>query len=346
MRRLRVGIAGLGRIGKFHAETLAHHAPSAELVRVADVRGDVTGAVAEELGVESSTSFDEIIGDPVVEAVVIATPTPTHAEMIHLAAEAGKHIFCEKPLAVDRQESLKAIEAADSQGVKLQVGMHRRFDPDWSAAAERISSGELGDVYLFSTSLRDMHPQPREYVETAGSFFVDVTIHDLDTARWLAGEVAAVTAFGSAVADPSLAEIGQIDTALVVLRFETGALGVIDNARAAGYGYECSTEIMGSRATVRIGRHRRTSIEWLESGLTSVDWVQDFVEQFEAAYRRELEAFAEAVLSDGEIGATGEDALAAFVLAQAAERSLEDGRPVRLSRSGEGHRVFYEILDD
>src|SRR5213076_1034940 len=154
----------------------------------------------------------------------------------------------------------------------LQVGFHRRFDPDFAAAAARIKAGELGDVYLFRTSLRDKQSPSARYVAESGGFFVDVTIHDLDAARWLVGEVDEVTAFGAALADPGLAEVGEVDNALVTLRFASGALGVIDNSRAAGYGYECSSEVMGSKATVRIGHHRRFNNQWLTPGSAAVDW--------------------------------------------------------------------------
>ena len=342
-RRVRVGVAGLGRLGQFHAENLAGRAPSIELVRVVDAVEEVARTAGERLGVEWSTTYDDLLGDPEIEAVVIVTPTPLHAEMIERAAAAGKHIFCEKPISFELEPTVRAIEAARSAGVKLQIGFHRRFDPDWAAATERINAGELGEVYLFRTSLRDMRPPSIDYIKSPGGFFVDVTIHDFDTARWTVGEVDEVTAFGAALSDPAFAAVGDIDTALVTLRFAGGALGVIDNSRAAGYGYECSTEVMGSRATARIGYHRRVNVEWLTPGAASVDYVPNFVERYPRAYLLELEDFAQAIRADRPVAVTGEDGLAAFVLCRAAERSFREGRTVRLRRLEREGRVTYEL---
>jgi predicted dehydrogenase len=271
------------------------------------------------------------------------TPTPLHATMVEQAAAAGKHIFCEKPISFELDATLRAIEAARSAGVKLQIGFHRRFDPDWAAATSRIKAGELGQVYLFRTSLRDMQPPSLDYLKSSGGFFVDVTIHDFDAARWMVGEVEEVTAYGAALTDPAIAEVGDLDTAIVSLRFSNGALGVIDNSRAAGYGYECSTEVMGSRATARIGYHRRVNVEWLTPGAAAVDHVAHFIERYPRAYLLELEDFAQAVRENRPVAVTGEDGLAAFALCQAAERSFRDGRPVRLRHHEWNGQVRYEL---
>ncbi|MGH2819629.1 MAG: inositol 2-dehydrogenase [Actinomycetota bacterium] len=344
-RRVRIGAVGLGRMGRFHAANLTHRVAAAELVRVADAAEHVARSTGESLGCEWTTSFDDVLGDPDIDAVVIVTPTPFHAEMIERAAAAGKHVFCEKPIAFDRESTERAIDAARSTGVKLQIGFHRRFDPDWRAAVDRIQAGELGDVLMFRTSLRDMRPPSIDYIRTSGGFFVDVSIHDLDTARWMVGEIDEIAAFGGAIAEPAIAEVGDIDTALLFLRFASGALGVIDNTRAAGYGYECSTEVVGSQATARIGNHRRTHVEWLTEGGAAVDWVQDFTERYRDAYRIELEAFAEAVRADAPVTPSGTDALAALVLCQAAGRSLAEGRPVSLDRERSASGVVYELRE-
>lgn len=343
MRRVRVGLVGLGRIGRFHAENLAGRVPAAELVRVVDEVEDTARAVGDELGTEWSSSFKDLLEDPDVEAVVIATPTPLHAEMIHQAAQSGKHIFCEKPVSFHLQPTVDAIEATRAAGVRLQMGFHRRFDPDWMAAVDRIRKGELGDVYLFRTSLRDMRPPSIDYIRTSGGFFVDVTIHDFDTARWMVGEIDEVTSFGSAVADPAIAGIGDIDTAVVCLRFASGALGVIDNSRAAGYGYECSTEVMGSKATARISHHRRDHVQWLTPGQVAEDWVKDFTERYPDAYRLELEDFVDGIRQVRSVAVTGEDALAAFVLCQAADDSFRSGRTVKLVHRERNGQVLYEV---
>jgi inositol 2-dehydrogenase len=329
VQRTRLGVIGLGRIGRLHAANLAA-SPSVELVRVVDVDPAVAEAVSDEVGVAWSTATADLIDDSTVEGVVIAVPTPQHVELLEAAAKAGKHVFCEKPIALELEPTTHAIETAREAGVKLQVGLHRRFDPDWAAAAERIHAGELGEVRFFRSSLRDMRPPPLSYLASSGGFFVDVTIHDLDTARWLVGEVEEVTAVAAALSDPGFADVGDADHAVVVLRFANGALGVVDNSRAAGYGYECSAEVMGSAATVRVDRHRRANTLWLAEGRESFERVADFVELFHEAYRRELESFAAAIRYDREPAVTGEDALAAFVLARACDRSLLEGRTVRV----------------
>lgn len=343
--RVRLGLVGLGRMGRFHAENLAGRASSVELVRVVDAVEEVARETGERLGVAWSVSYDDLLDDPSVQGVVIVTPTPLHAEMIERAAAAGKHVFCEKPISLDLAASDRAVAATRRHGVKLQIGFHRRFDPDWVAATDRIRRGELGDVYLFRTSLRDKRPPGMAFIKSSGGFFVDVTIHDLDAARWMVGEIDEVAAFGAALSDPAFAEAGDVDSALVVLRFASGALGVIDGSRVAGYGYECSTEVVGSRATVRIDRHRRHHIEWLTPGQAAVDWVEDFTERFGRAYLLELEDFAAAIREDREVRVTGEDALAAFVLARACERSFREGRTVPLRRDHRPEGVVYEIVD-
>jgi len=343
-RRVRIGLAGLGRMGHLHAENLTR-APSVELVRVVDTREDVAHAAGHELDVEWSTRYDDLLQDPEIEGVVLVTPTLLHAEMVEQAAAAGKHVFCEKPIALALEPTVRVIQTAAAAGVKLQVGFHRRFDPDWAVAAERIRAGELGDVYLFRTSLRDKRPPSTEYIADSGGFFVDVTIHDLDTARWMIGEIDEVTAVGAALSDPRFAELGDIDHAVVTLRFAGGTLGVIDTSRAAGYGYECSTEVMGSKATVRVDRHRRVHNEWLTPGAASVDWVVDFTELFQQAYQLELEEFASAIRDDRSPAVTGEDALAAFILAQACDRSRREARTVRLLRRDGVQGVMCEIAE-
>ena len=342
-RKARLGVAGLGRMGRFHAANIAGRCPSAELVRVVDVDEALAKDTGKEFGIDWSDSVDDILEDKSIDGVVIVVPTPLHAELINRAAAAGKHVFCEKPISFEWDDSVRAVEAARSAGVMLQVGFHRRFDPDWRAAVDRMRAGELGAVLMFRTSLRDMRPPSMEYIRTSGGFFIDVTIHDFDTARWMVGEIDEVWAQGTAVSDPHIKEMGDIDTALVGLRFHNGALGIIDNMRAAHYGYECSTEVVGSNATVRIDNHRRAHIRWLGPGAECADWVKDFTERYPEAYRAELEDFARAVVDERPVSVTGDDALAAFVLCEAATISVRERRPVALEHQAQDGRVRYRI---
>jgi inositol 2-dehydrogenase len=342
LRRVGLGVAGLGRIGLLHARNLAGRVASADLIRVVDADETIARATSRRLGVPWSTDYEDLIGDAEVDGIVVATPTPLHVAMVEKAAAAGKHVFCEKPISLDPSSTVAAVDAAREAGISFQVGFHRRFDPDWAAAAARIKAGELGEVYSFHTRLRDKQPPPMEYIRNSGGFFVDVSIHDLDTARWLVGEIEEVTAFGAALSDPAFDEVGDVDNAVVVLRFANGALGVIDESRVAGYGYDCSTEVLGSRATVRIDDHRRINNVWLTPGSADVDWVDDFTERFPQAYALELESFATAILERQPPVVTGEDGLAAFVLAQACDRSFRDGRAVRLRHEERVGHVAYE----
>jgi myo-inositol 2-dehydrogenase/D-chiro-inositol 1-dehydrogenase len=341
-RRVGLGVAGLGRIGLLHAENLAGRVPSAELVRVVDADETLARSTGERLGVATSVAYEDLLEDAAVEGIVVATPTPLHVEMVEQAAAAGKHVLCEKPISLDLPATIAAVEAARDAGISLQVGFHRRFDPDWAAAAAGIRAGELGQVYVFRTTLRDKQPPPISYIKGSGGFFVDVSIHDLDTARWLVGEIEEVTAFGAALSDPEFEKVDDVDNAVIVLRFANGALGVIDESRVAGYGYECSTEVVGSRATVRIDDHRKTNNVWLRPGSAEVDWVDDFTERFPEAYALELESFAAAIREGRPPEVTGEDGLAAFILAQACNRSFRDRRTVRLRHDERVGYVTYE----
>lgn len=342
LRRVGLGVAGLGRIGLYHAENLAGRVPSADLVRVVDADETLVRATGERLGVAWSAAYEDLLDDAAVDGIVVATPTALHVEMVEQAAAAGKHVFCEKPISLDLAATVAAVEAARGAGISLQVGFHRRFDPDWVVAAAGIRAGELGEIYLFRTTLRDKQPPPMSYIEDSGGFYVDVSIHDLDTARWLVGEIEEVTAFGAALSDPGFVALEDVDNAVIVLRFANGALGVIDESRVAGYGYECSTEVLGSRATVRIGDHRKANNVWLTPGTAAVDWVDDFTERFPEAYALELESFAAAIREGRTPEVTGEDGLAAFILAQACDRSFRDRRTVRLRHDEQVGYVTYE----
>jgi inositol 2-dehydrogenase len=342
-RKVRIGLAGLGRMGRIHAVNLASHSPSAQLAGVYDADPEVAREVGERFEVPYFDSYEALLADDSIDAIAVVTPTATHADLSVRAAGAGKHVFCEKPISLDRQTTVETIDAVRAAGVKLQVGFHRRFDPDWVAVAERMHAGELGDVHLFRTSLRDMKAPKAEFLAGSGGFFLDVTIHDLDTARWMVGEVVEVSAHGAALTDPEIARIGDLDTAVVVLRFANGALGVIDNSRSAGYGYECSTEVMGSRATARIDNPHHRHYEWRTPGWASRELVRDFEQRYPWAYAEELESFARCVRDDVPPRATGTDALAAFDLAAAADQAWRTGRPVSMKPQATDDGVVYEF---
>ena len=345
-RRVRIGLAGLGRMGRLHAANLAARCPSAQLACVFDADAAVARRVGEEFEVPWAKSDEDMLAGSAVDAIAISTPTSAHPGLSVRAGRAGKHVFCEKPISLDRPETVETIEAMRAAGVIFQVGFHRRFDPDWTAAVDRMRAGELGDVYLFRTSLRDMKPPKAEFLARSGGFFVDVTIHDLDAARWMVGEVVEVSAHGSALAEPGIAALGDIDTAVVVLRFENGALGVIDNSRAAGYGYECSTEVVGRKATVRIDHPHVRHYEWRTPGWACHDLPRDFEQRYSWAYAEELESFARCVRDGLPPKVTGYDALAAFDLAHAAARSWRSGHPVRVRPHRTDGNIVYSLPEE
>lgn len=344
-RRVGVGVVGLGRLGAFHASNLAGRVPQAELVRIVDAREETAREVSERIGgVAWSFDYAELLDDPEVEAIVVATNTPAHVGLIERAAAAGKHVFCEKPVSHDPASSLRAAEAARAAGIRLQVGFHRRFDPDHRAAREKIVSGEVGEVYFFRATFRDAKPPAPEFLKTSGGLFVDVTLHDFDAARWLVGEIEEVTAKGAVLSDPGFEEIGDIDNGAVLVRFEGGALGAIDTSRTGGYGCECSCEVMGSTATLRVGpddAHRRVTLQTLRPGVSSQDYVQDFMERFDGAFVAEMEAFIRTVREDEEPEVGAVDDAAALAISRAATRSLREGRTVRLAREDDASGAVY-----
>ncbi|HTT91814.1 MAG TPA: Gfo/Idh/MocA family oxidoreductase [Acidimicrobiales bacterium] len=328
--KAHLAVAGLGRMGAVHARNLALRCPSAQLVGVYDPRSGSAARIAAELGAVAVPSYDDLVADPALDGVVIAAPTGAHADLALSAFRAGKHVFCEKPLSLDRDLTVELVAASEAVGLKLQVGFHRRFDPSYAAAAARVKAGELGDVHLFRGSQRDMAPPRPEFLTGSGGIFVDMGIHDFDAARWLVGEVASVSAYGAALSGPGFAETGDLGTVVVVLTFSNGALGVLDISRVAGYGYESSTELMGSRATVRIDEPFQYGYEWRTAGAASRPLTQTFPGRYAAAFASELDHFARAITEGTPPLVTGADALAAFDLALAADESCRQGRPVSM----------------
>jgi myo-inositol 2-dehydrogenase/D-chiro-inositol 1-dehydrogenase len=328
---VRMSVIGLGRLGRLHAENVAGRVPGARLVRVVDAVEDVARAQGERLGVEWSTDPADALGDD-VEAVVIVAPTPLHPELIAQAAAAGKAIMCEKPIASDLAAGARAAAAADEAGVLLQIGFHRRFDPAWAHARERVRAGELGAVQLFRSQLWDQRAPAASFLADSGGLYLDVTVHDLDCARWMVGEVEEVTAHGAVLVDQEIAAVGDLEIGVVTLKFASGALGIIDNGRSAVYGYQASGEVLGTQGAVRIGDdHRVHDLQWRTPEGARTDWQGDFQTRFAPAYVAELEAFARAVRGGPATGATGADALAAQRLAAACERSRAERRTVAVA---------------
>jgi myo-inositol 2-dehydrogenase / D-chiro-inositol 1-dehydrogenase len=329
-----IGLIGAGRIGRVHAATVSTRIPNARLAAIADVDANAASSLARENSIPKVfTSYEDLIDDSSVEAVIIASATDTHAAIISAAASAGKHIFCEKPIALDLDEIDAAIAAVYRAGVKLQIGFNRRFDADFIRVREALSSGEIGVPHLLHIISRDPAPPPLDYIRVSGGIFLDMTIHDFDMARFLMGcEVTEVYASGAVLVDPAIGREGDIDTALVLLKFETGALGVIDNSRQAVYGYDQRVEVLGSTGSIRVKNRHPNTAEVSTAECVRRDLpLHFFLERYAESYAKELAGFVDAVLFDRQVPVTGADGRIPVVMAQAAALSRRENRPVRLA---------------
>ena len=335
MKKVRIGLLGAGRIGKLHGENLAHSVPAAELYAVADpFMNDATRAWAAEMGIEKCYDDPEMIfSDPSIEAVFICSSTNTHAEFIIRAAKAGKHIFCEKPIDTKLDKIREALDAVEKAGVKLQVGFVRRFDHNHKAVRDTVASGKLGAPHIVKVTSRDPDHQSMDYIKVSGGIFMDMTIHDFDMVRYLAGsEVTEVTAYGAALSGAGYDQYYDVDTAIIMMKFENGALGVIDNSRAAHYGYDQRTEVHCDKGCVQV-TNDFDNTAMISSGegveLAKPTWF--FLERYNNAFIAEAKAFTEAVLNDTETPVNGFDGIQPVKIAMAAALSLKEGRPVKIA---------------
>lgn len=333
--KVRIGLLGAGRIGKLHGENLAHAVPNVDLYAVADpFMNDATRAWAADMGIEKCYDDPEMIfNDPTIEAVFICSSTATHADFIMRAAQTGKHIFCEKPIDYDLEKVHAAINAAKEAGVKLQIGFCRRFDHNHRAVYDMVRDGKVGKVNIIKISSRDPEPPPVSYVKVSGGIFYDMMIHDFDMARFLAGsEVTEVNAVGSVLVDPGIGEAGDVDTALVTLKFANGAIGVIDNSRKAVYGYDQRVEVFGSEGCAEDQNDTpNTAVLSTADGAVHGVAYKVMWDRYTGAFVAEMQAFADAVINDKETPVTGEDGLYPVLMAAAATKSLHEGRPVKIS---------------
>jgi len=331
---MKVGIIGAGRIGKVHAKNIAMFVPEMKVKTLADpFMNEETEAFARQYGIEITTKdAAEILNDPEIEAVLICSSTDTHSQYIIEAARAGKHIFCEKPIDYDLGKVRAAIDAAKTAGVKLQIGFCRRFDHNHRAVYDMVQGGKVGKVNIIKISSRDPEPPPISYVKVSGGIFYDMMIHDFDMARFLAGsEVTEVSAVGSVLVDPAIGEAGDVDTAVVTLKFESGAIGVIDNSRKAVYGYDQRVEVFGSEGCAQNENDiPNTAILSNAEGTTYGTAYKVMWDRYTGAFVAEMQAFADAVAQDKETPVTGEDGRYPVLMAAAAVKSLKEGRPVKI----------------
>lgn len=335
-KKLNVGIIGAGRIANVHAETIAFGIPQATLLAVTDINRKAAEDLALRCGIPRVVeSAADIVRDPGIEAVLICSSTETHSGFVVAAAQAGKHIFCEKPIDLTLDKIDRALEAVKKAGVKLQIGFNRRFDANFARVRKAVASGEIGTPHLMHIISRDPEPPPIEYVKVCGGMFLDMTIHDFDMARFLIGdEVEEIYTAGAVLVDPEIGKAGDIDTALIVLRFRNGVIGTIDNSRKAVYGYDQRVEILGSKGAISTLNNypNQAVISTAESVRRDLP-LNFFMERYTESFATELRAFVEAVLEDKPTPVTGIDGRIPVVMALAARKSYDEHRPVQLSGS-------------
>jgi myo-inositol 2-dehydrogenase / D-chiro-inositol 1-dehydrogenase len=330
---LNVGIIGAGRIGRVHGENLAFRIPQAKVVAIADICEEAAQACAREFAIPSVyTDPRQVIDRKDVEAIIICSNTASHCGLIEESAAAGKHIFCEKPIDLDLKRIDHALAAVQGAGVKLQIGFNRRFDPSFRKVHDSVSAGLVGTPQLVRISSRDPEPPSIEYVKSSGGIFLDMTIHDFDIARFLVeDEVDEIFAKGGVMVDPAIGQAGDIDTAVIVLHYRSGAIGAIDNSRRSVYGYDQRIEVFGSQGAVSAGNNKpdSTEISTAQSISTSLP-LFFFVERYKEAYVEEMKAFIAAIKENKTPPVTGVDGRNAVVMGYAAKKSYAEKRPVKL----------------
>jgi myo-inositol 2-dehydrogenase / D-chiro-inositol 1-dehydrogenase len=329
---VRLGVIGVGRIGRMHAELLARQVDGAALAAVHDRDPRSARAVGDDLGVPLADNVDELLSSPDVDAVAICSSTDTHPDLIVAAAGAGKAIFCEKPLSLELAELDRALAAVEGSGVPFQIGFNRRFDPAHQSVRDAVASGALGEPHLVRISSRDPAPPPLEYVKVSGGLFLDMMIHDFDMARYVTGsEVVEVFARAAVRVAPQLAEAGDVDTALVTLVHESGCLTAIDNCRQAVYGFDQRVEVFGSAGMAASENPLAHTGVVRTAGRTSAPTLPYFfLDRYIPSYIREWETFVSAVRAGETPPGNRADARAPLVMGLAAGRSLAEGRPVRV----------------
>lgn len=331
---IRVGVIGAGRIGKIHAENLATRIPGVVVSAIADINQQAAQALAEKLHVANAFSdYRKIIEDKDIDAVAVCSSTDTHADLIIAAANAGKHVFCEKPVDHSLDRIDKAINAVSKAGVQCQIGFNRRFDPNFKKLHDLVQTGKIGDLHILRITSRDPAPPPAEYVKLSGGMFLDMTIHDFDMARFLSGsEVEEVYAIGEVRVDPAIGAPGDIDTAVITLKFANGAIGTIDNSRKAVYGYDQRAEVFGSGGMAATANNTPNSSVYSNAdGVVSEKPLYFFLERYMESFVAEMRDFINAIREGNPTPVNVFDGRKPVVIAMAATRSMLENRPVKLS---------------
>lgn len=330
---INIGLIGAGRIGRIHADTLKARVPNAKVLAIADIFAESARSAAEQYGIaDYTTDPAELIGSSEIDAIVICSSTNTHTQFITESAQAGKHIFCEKPISFDLAEIDATLQVVANQGVKLQIGFNRRFDLNHVRLKQAIEHGEIGEPHTMMIISRDPTPPPIEYVKVSGGLMMDMMIHDFDMCRFLLGEVEEIYAMGDVKVDPAIGEAGDIDTAKVMLRFENGVIGTIDNSRRAVYGYDQRVEVFGSGGTAQTGNWHPNAVTVSDAKSVRRDLpMYFFLDRYIDSYVYEMLAFVDALENDKAVPVNGNDGRVPVVMALTGMRSMRENRPVKLS---------------
>lgn len=328
---MRVGLLGAGRIGNVHAQAISSHLES-ELVAVSDAFEKNAQALAKSYGCEVRTS-DEIIADNSIDAVLIATSTDTHSDLIEAAAAAGKAVLCEKPVDLSLERASNCLSNVGSKASSIMIGFNRRFDPSFATLKAAIDAGEIGKTELLSITSFDPAPPPVEYIKVSGGLFRDMMIHDFDMANFVMGQApVSVSAVGSSIVDPAIGAAGDVDTAAVTLTYADGRIAVIKNSRRAVYGYDQRVEVLGSDGLLQAQNVlENTVVKSTTAGVSSAKPTYFFLERYMPAYKAEWTAFVEAVQGKSDMPVNLHDGVAALAMAEAATRSAQTGQPVVLA---------------
>lgn len=340
MKEVKIALLGIGRIGRIHFRNINQYFPNASIVAVADP----LYSKEEFKELFGNTFFsqqpEEAIGHEGVNAVLICTPTSSHADLLTLSATAGKHIFCEKPMDLSLERSAALVDLVKQMSIQLMLGFNRRFDPDFMQARQHIMDKKIGPVQVVKITSRDPGLPPVDYLESSGGLFMDMAIHDFDMARYMMNKkVVEVFSKGLVLVDEAVRTVGDIDTALTTLTFEDGTYAVIDNSRKAVYGYDQRLEIFGDAGMIQVENnlHNR-NILYDEKGIHQALPLDFFMDRYAASYLKEMELFIDALIKDKPMPVGGEDGLEASRIAVAARLSMEKGRPVKLSEITTGAR--------
>ncbi|MEY4339698.1 MAG: hypothetical protein RLZ14_1548 [Actinomycetota bacterium] len=333
---VRIAVLGVGRIGRMHAQLIARQIPGASLAMVQDVNAEAAAAVGAELQVPYTTDVAEVFGNADVDAVAICSSTDTHVPLLIGAAQAGKSIFCEKPVSLDLAKVDEALAVVKASGVPIQIGFNRRFDPAHKSVRDAVASGAVGELHMLRITSRDPAPPPIAYVKVSGGLFLDMMIHDFDMARYVTGsEVVEVFARAAVRVDPAIGEAGDVDTAVVVLTHENGCITTIDNSRQAVYGYDQRVEAFGSgglAASENPSTH--TGVRRTADGTFGTTIPYFFLDRYIPSYVDEWKAFVEYVTAGGPSPVDADAGRAPLVIGLAAGLSAREGRPVRCSEIG------------